>query len=86
MKIQVIRCDGKTETITLTDPVSISRGEGMNCLKTSTGFEHFFTQDGIYDGWGMSFAGSFEEAESVIEEVEKGREFGNDPESLANPN
>lgn len=69
MNIQVVRCDGSTEVLTLTEPLEVSRGEGMNCLKTSTGMEHFFLQDGRYDGWGMPC--NFEEqAESLDESLD----------------
>jgi hypothetical protein len=74
MKIAVMRESGASEVITLTEPIEIRRGEFMNCLKTSTGFEHFFLPDGTYDGWGMPFDGTQDEAAAVIEAIEKDRE------------
>lgn len=42
------------EVITLTEPLTIIRGESMNRLHTATGMDHWFTVEGYYDGWGMS--------------------------------
>jgi len=63
MKIKVVRCDGNHETLTLTEPLQVRRGEGLNVLEVSTGACHFFTQDGLYDGWDMPV--SFEQREST---------------------
>ena len=94
MKIQVIRKDGSLETLTLTEPLTIVRGEGMNRLVTSTGMEHWFTEQGIYDGWGMRVQITIPEeemnaafadgampksAENFISEIDRGREFPDSP-------
>ena len=85
MKIQVVRRNGSHEILTLTEPLTIVRGTHMNRLKTSTGMDHFFNEDGTYDGWGMavnitvpdshSETNLPEEAKAFIDEIEKGREF-----------
>lgn len=54
MKIKVQREDGKVETIPLGDSLMLSDGHSLNCLRLSCGFQHFFTKEGYYDGWGGS--------------------------------
>lgn len=75
MKIKVIRKDGSKEIITLTEPLTIVRGEQLNYIRTSTGMEHWFDQDGNYDGWGAAVNMSSEEAVNFIEQTEKEREI-----------
>ena len=55
MKIEVSRKDGSTEIITLTEPLTVVRGEHFNILKTSTGMEHWFTPEGKYECDCVSF-------------------------------
>lgn len=78
MKIQVVSAkDGRHELITITEPVTILRGENMDRLVCGT-TEHWFNKDGTYDGWGMNLEGttmSTEEAAKLVDAVEKARVF-----------
>lgn len=84
MKIQVVRCDGHTEILTLVGTVTITEPYedagilmGRGCLHLGTGVDHFFRVDGRYDGWGMGLGdgGVAEEvATALIEAVEQDRE------------
>ena len=84
LKIQVIRADGNAEVLTLTDPIVVTD----KCITTGTSCQHFFTDEGIYDGWGMPFSAEIPEGEDplehvrpFIEAVEKDREIvgGSEP-------
>jgi hypothetical protein len=87
MKLVVVHKNGDQEVITLTEPLTVVRGEKLNRLETSTGAEHWFDQDGWYDVWGMAVNipipasgvpadGSIpKDAMDAIEEFDKGREF-----------
>lgn len=66
MKIQVVRCDGEVETLTLLGTVKVGEpvdgGQGT-LLVEETGTTHFFrAEDGAYDGWGMEVG----ESEGVL--------------------
>ena len=78
MKITVKRKDG-LETLTLTEPLTIERGDPLNVLVTSTGMRHYFTAEGIYDGWEMDVSGmgfqSWEEAKAFAEKVDSERDI-----------
>jgi len=57
MKIQVVRCDGRIETLQLVGTVQAGEpspnGQGSLAVE-ATGMTHFFrAEDGAYDGWGM---------------------------------
>ena len=85
MKIKVVGHDGKHEVLTLTEPLIIFRSEYGNRLQTSTGMDHFFKEDGTYDGWGMAVkievpdshegGGLPQEAKDFIQQIEDDREF-----------
>lgn len=89
MKIDVIHRNGTREIIVLTEPLVISRGDGMNRLACSTGMEHWFNEDGTYDGWGMAVGAGYSspdgtlegspDAMDLIQRTEADREF---PDSL----
>lgn len=76
IKIQVVRADGQAELLTLTEPLLVSG----RCIITGTGCEHFFTENGLYDGWGMPFSADvaednvMEEIMPTIQAIEDGRE------------
>jgi hypothetical protein len=54
MKLQVIREDNLIEVLTPTEPLTIERCScGQNSLTTSTGRTHYFTSEGVYDGFGF---------------------------------
>jgi len=50
---------GEEETIHLTLPITFTMGKVFNILQDAQGYEHYFTPEGLYDGWGraMSSAG-----------------------------
>jgi len=48
VKIKVVRNDGSVETLSLTFPLS---GKSK-MIVSADGTEHFFLEDGTYDGWG----------------------------------
>ena len=94
MKIQVVRNDGSREAITLTEPLTVIRGDRMNRLVCQTGMEHWFTEDGIYDGWGMAVKISAPdssstdlpaEASEFIDAIERDREILPNPPSSGGP-
>lgn len=76
VKIQVVRVDGRHETLTLTAPVTVRE----HVVITGTGMEHFFLDDGRYDGWGMPLGdglqGTEEDAFGIAEAIESDREIG----------
>jgi hypothetical protein len=86
MKIQVMRCDGRTETLTLIGTIrageAAPNGQG-SLLIESTGTTHFFrAEDGAYDGWGIEVAEidgglNKEDMLKFINAVEKDREIHN---------
>lgn len=79
MTIQVVRHDGSHEFLTLTEPLIIVRGKHQNCIITSTRMEHFFTQDGVYDGWAMDISRAgftmLPDADEFIQAIESEREI-----------
>ena len=46
--------DGEQETLHLTLPVTMKEGKFLNTLSDAQGYDHYFTKDGFYDGWGKS--------------------------------
>jgi len=83
MRIVVMHGDRRTpEVITLTEPLVVVRGKKLNSLLTSTGMQHWFTQDGFYDGWSRESPPdgiSEEESRDLIERTEAEREFPDAP-------
>lgn len=85
MKIRVQRRDECTEIITLVPPIEIQEPfyevpEGVSRLThfhCGDGTDHFFTQDGYYDGWGRGIPEGVaeEEAIEIIKKVEESREI-----------
>jgi hypothetical protein len=84
MKIQVVRVDGKIETINLVGSVIVH--EPGSTLKyprnqspihvPATGMDYFFREDGRYDGWGMSCSvDGLLEAKALTEAIEADREI-----------
>jgi hypothetical protein len=78
MNIQVVSAkDGRHELITLTPPVTILRGEKLSRLVCGN-VEHWFNNDGTYDGWGMNVANmdmTPDEMRAFVEAVERSRVF-----------
>lgn len=53
MKMKVKRVDGRTEILTLHEPLSFRNGPDDSILQS--GFvDHFFCEDGRYNGWGTN--------------------------------
>lgn len=75
MKLCVQHEDGTVETITLTGEWRVTEGKFLNRVTDSSGFEHFFTHDGHYDGWGGSVRQPLETADEIIEAMEGKRRF-----------
>jgi hypothetical protein len=77
MKIRVIRSeDHREELISIVGPVEISEGDHLSSLHSAEGLDHYFTQDGYYDGWGKDVSGSnigLPEVEKQIESIERDR-------------
>lgn len=84
MRIQVVRCDGRTETINLIGKVLANEsapGEQGSLFIEATGTTYFFrAEDGAYDGWSMNVSDaegklSEEDLAKLIDAVEKDREI-----------
>lgn len=77
MKIAVTRCDGGTEILTLSDPVTINEGRRQAHIHDASGIDHFFrAEDGYYDGWGMGTPGEGwnpAQGQTLIEYVQNAR-------------
>ena len=52
MRIRVEHENGRIEALTLRGTWHCVEGKYLNRLVDENGFEHFFTPDGHYDGWG----------------------------------
>ena len=73
--IKVIRRDGRIETILLKGTWEVVDGSIMPRLRSGC-FEHFFTRQGFYDGWGGCVAGlSPEGAEATLRAMEEQRQI-----------
>jgi hypothetical protein len=60
IRIRVLNASDEVEVLTLTGPLTIMPrvpDSPFTKLLTSTGMEHWFTDDGLYDGWGMDVSG-----------------------------
>jgi hypothetical protein len=84
MKIQVVRCDGRHETIHLIGTITVGEpalnGQGFLRIE-ETGTTHYFrAEDGAYDGWGMEISETGGELDlndvaQFVSAVEKCREI-----------
>lgn len=54
MRLRVQHEDGRSEVITLAGDWRVTEGKHLNRITDQSGFDHFFTHDGYYDGWGAS--------------------------------
>ena len=77
MKIIVKRRDGREEVLTLLGEWAVNEGKILNRLTNSSGFDHFFTLAGMYDGWStaMPEGSDMKLAKSMIAAVEEQREI-----------
>ena len=73
MKIRVQHANGEIEVITIDGSWGVHNGEYLNHISNGN-FDHFFTHDGHYDGWGGAVSCSAEDATSIIEAMEGKRE------------
>ncbi len=73
MRLRVEHEDGSVETITLTGEWRVTEGEFLNRITDSSGFDHFFTHDGHYDGWGGGIRQPPETADEILESMESKR-------------
>lgn len=62
MKIRVALGGGRSENLTLTEPITIERGTEYNAIRTSMGVRFYFTQDGMYSSWTVD-VGKFDNEE-----------------------
>ena len=55
MRIRVQHETGRIETIQLDGELFVTtEGPQLNRIRDKKGFEHFFTKEGFYDGWGSA--------------------------------
>jgi hypothetical protein len=73
MKLRVQHEDGKTETLTLRGEWTVIEGRSLDRLQSASGFEHFFTKDGYYDGWGAGLGESSPHAVHILNALEAKR-------------
>jgi hypothetical protein len=73
MKLRVQHQTGKIETLTLRGIWTVSEGDALDRLRSDSGFEHFFTKDGYYDGWGAGVGEASPRADQVLEALEEKR-------------
>jgi hypothetical protein len=61
MKMKVIRAsDKKTEVLTLVPPLAIAVGKNdWIKLSAADGVDHFFNDEGFYDGWGRNLGADY---------------------------
>jgi hypothetical protein len=75
MKLRIQREDERIEIVTLTGDWRVAEGKHLNRIIDQSGFEHFFTHDGYYDGWGGSVRQPQEAADEVLESMEEKRQI-----------
>jgi hypothetical protein len=77
MKIRVQHTDGRIEILELHGTWTCKEGEFLNRLSNGNGFEHFFTLDGYYDGWGGPVNPTDSKtAQQLVDTTEGKRRFG----------
>lgn len=77
MKIQVVHFDKQIEVLSLISPAIrfASSIGGQGVISSATGMDHFFTSEGIYDGYGMNVSLSEEAVVPFMEAIENDREI-----------
>ena len=74
MQIRVQHEDNRMEVLTLVPPTSVDQGKNMTVIRDASGMEHWFTEEGYYDGWDINTPGaSSEDMDRIIERVEGSR-------------
>lgn len=76
MKLLVQHEDGTIETINLAGEWRVQEGPLLNRI-VGNGYEHFFTHDGYYDGWGAGVSETPAHAQDMIDALEEKRQFPN---------
>jgi hypothetical protein len=74
MKLLVQHRDGTREVLTLSGTWSVIEGKLLTRLCSTAGFEHWFTPEGFYDGWGKAVNVPLSDAAEIIDAVEQGRQ------------
>jgi hypothetical protein len=70
---------GRIEILTLDGDWTVVVGQHLDRLRSAAGFEHFFTKDGFYDGWGSGLGEeSGARADEIVSALEQKREFDPD--------
>lgn len=77
MKVRVQRRDGRIETIQVVGPVEVHHGEKLDHFHAADGMDHYFTNEGFYDGWGQAAPPGMtpEDAGPMIERIERERKI-----------
>jgi hypothetical protein len=79
VRLRVQHESGRTEILTLDGNWIIVEGQRLDRIRSTTGFEHFFTKDGYYDGWGSGLnEESGARADEIVTALEQKREFDPD--------
>ena len=76
MVIRVQHKDGTFELLNLSGNWIAIEGTHMNRIRNCQGFEHFFTFEGYYDGWGGAIPPTDPlTADAMIDAIENKRQF-----------
>jgi hypothetical protein len=75
MKLRVQHEDGSIEVLTLSHEWRVIEGKHLNRIVDGNGFEHFFTPEGHYDGWGGNVRQPQDAADDVLESMEEKRQI-----------
>ncbi len=74
MKLRVQHEFGRIEILSLAPPVQFFEGVAQSYILSGEGLEHYFTQDGYYDGWARNTSNlSDDEVDDLLEQMEKDR-------------
>ena len=76
MIIRVQHKDGTLELLNLSGDWTVIEVTHLNRIRSSQGFEHFFTFEGYYDGWGGAIQPTDPAtADAMIDIMESKRQF-----------
>jgi len=76
VKIKVCHEGGEVETLEFVSPLVVHEGKHLNSIRSNDGLDHYFTQEGEYDGWGCGFVRSTTaSANESIESIEAMRQI-----------
>jgi hypothetical protein len=77
MRIRVQHEDGSVEVITVAGDWRATEGKHLNRITDQNGFEHFFTPDGYYDGWGGNVRQPQKAADEALQCMDDKRQIEN---------